>query len=135
MDSIRTNSASYEAKLRDEIYDEALRFSFRYKERMNDLTVEERNYANEKIAYCIMLFQHKDLYSLLLNIISLVEDAETLSIRNQSEFIRKILYFREHIRALLTSSMHDDFVSGKVDYTVILKEIRKLPRSGRVAIL
>lgn len=125
LDSIRTNSASYEAKLRDEIYDEALRFSFRYKERMNDLTVEERNYANEKIAYCIMLFQHKDLYSLLLNIISLVEDAETLSIRNQSKFIRKILYLREHLRALLTSSMHDDFVSGKVDYAVILKEIEQ----------
>lgn len=123
LDSILTNSETYEARLRNEIYDEALRFTFRYKERVNNLTAEEQKYANDKIAYCNSLYQSNDLYSLLLDIVSLVEDAETLSVRNQSDFIRKVLYFREHLRELLTSTLHDEFVSGNVEYTDILKEI------------
>ena len=123
LDSITVESDGYEKQLRNEIYDEAIRFSFRYKQRIDSLSQTEKDYADKKIAHCIYLYQKNDLYNLLLNIISLVEDSETLSINNQSTFIKNSLYFREHIRELITSEMYKDFEVGEVEYTEILNQI------------
>ncbi|MBU1721492.1 hypothetical protein KKG38_01790 [Patescibacteria group bacterium] len=123
LDSVISDSGIYETKLRNEIYDEALRFSFRYEERKNSLSEAEKEYVDGKIAQCLSLYQAGDLYGTLLNLISLVEDAETLSMNNQTEFVQEILYFREHLRELLVSPLYTEFVVGNVDYTVILDKI------------
>ena len=42
----------------------------------------------------------------------LVEDAETLSVVEQSDFIGRILFFREHLQDLIVSETFQDFEEG-----------------------
>ncbi len=113
----------YEKQLLIEIYNEALRFSSAYTVRKDQLDAIESDYAQGKIRHCNNLFDAGQYYPLLLNLISLVEDAETLSIADQSEFIRKILYFRDHLKALLLSDEFAQFKQSRIPYTVIYQRI------------
>jgi hypothetical protein len=119
------NSLPYEKQLLHEIYNEALRFSFAYTLRANRLTEIERNYAQKKIQHCDDLFSRKEYFPLLLNLISLVEDAETLTVTEQSDFIRKLLYFRDHLRELLVSEDFASFNRGQLPYSEIYKKIKE----------
>ena len=119
------NTSPYERQLLYEIYDEALRFSFAYALRENRLTEIERDYAQKKIQYCEDLFSNKKYFPLLLSLISLVEDAETLTITEQSDFIQKILYFRDHLKELLVSEDFISFNRGQIPYTGIYKRIEE----------
>lgn len=116
-------SSFYSAEIFKEIYNEAIRFTFALEMRKKELTDIERDYVEHKIQICEELFKEKQYYRLLLSLISLVEDAETLSISSQSEFIQKILYFRDNLKNLLVSKQYKDFKDGKSDYLTIFKII------------
>lgn len=116
----------YEKQLLYEIYNEAIRLSLAYNLRKNDFAEIEKQYADDKIAHCNRLYGKGQYYELLLNLIGLVEDAETLTVKGQDEFIAELLFFRDHLRELLTSDLYATFVDGKISYEKILKEIESL---------
>ena len=121
--SLESAAPPYEKQLRLEIYNEALRFSSAYTVRKDQLDAIESDYAQGKIQHCNDLFDAGQYYPLLLNLMSLVEDAETLSIKDQSEFIRKLLYFRDHLQALLLSDEFLQFKQGRIPHTAIYRRI------------
>jgi hypothetical protein len=120
------NGISYNDRIFSEIYNEGLRFTFAYMARYKQLNEFEKTYIDGKIAACNSLFTDKQYYNLLLNVISLVEDGETLTVQGQSEFINKILFFRNHLRDLLASKIFQDFSAGKISYKIILNKIEEL---------
>ena len=117
------SASPYEAQLVREIYDEALRFTLAYAIRRNQLTAIELKYVALKIRHCETLFAGKDYQALLLELISLVEDAETLTTRTQSDFIQKILHFRDKLRDLLSSEAYRSFEAGQRAHLEIFKQI------------
>jgi hypothetical protein len=117
------SASPYEAQLVHEIYDEALRFTLAYALRQSQLTPIERNYVALKIRQCETLFAGKDYQALLLELISLVEDAETLTTKTQSDFIRGILHFRDKLRDLLASEAYRSFEAGNLSHLEIFKRI------------
>ncbi len=123
---IARNAGTYQDQLLLEIYNEGIRFSLVYAERKNNLSDIEKKYADEKIAHCNALYHNGRYYDLLLNIITLVEDAETLTVKGQSEFVGKMLYFRDHLRNLLVSPLYADFQAGRVSYDKILDRMGAL---------
>lgn len=116
-------SSPYSNELQKEIYNEAVRFSFALEMRNSKLTDIEKNYVKKKIYDCEFLFETKDYYKLLLELISLVEDAETLTITTQTDFIQKILYFRDNLKKLLVSQDYNSFKLDKKTYLDILNII------------
>jgi len=123
---ISDSQGSYQRGLVREVYNEALRFSFSYNLRKDKLTQLERDYAEKKISYCEKLYREKNYFPLLLNLVSLVEDAETLTTASQSEFIQKILYFRDHLQELLVSEEFEKFSNGRLGYEEIYQRIEHL---------
>jgi hypothetical protein len=122
----RTDNPSatpYEKQLLNEIDDEALRFTLAYDLRRNQLTELEREYVARKLTYCETLYSEKAYHALLLELIGLVEDAETLTTQTQSDFIWRILYFRDKLRDLLVSEAYQAFEAGDLPYQNILKHI------------
>lgn len=117
------SASPYEAQLVREIYDEALRFTLAYAIRRKQLTAIELKYVALKIRVCETLFAGKDYPALLLELISLVEDAETLTTKTQSDFIRKILHFRDKLRDLLFSEAYRSFETGQRSHLEIFKQI------------
>ena len=117
------SASPYEAQLVHEIYDEALRFTLAYAIRSNQLTAIERKYVALKIRHCETLFAEEDYPALLLELIGLVEDAETLTTKTQSDFIRKILHFRDKLRDLLASEAYQSFEAGQRSHLEVFKQI------------
>ena len=116
---------SYKSQLIHQIYDEAVRFSLAYATRKDILTKIEKEYAQNKITYCNNLYEQNKYYELLLNLINLVEDAETLTITTQSDFLKKILFFRDSLKELLVSDSFTSFSKGAIAYSEIFKQIEK----------
>lgn len=123
--SIKRSGLNYSDELTAEIYNEAIRFSLAFDLRKNNLNEMEQAYANDKISYCKSLYEKNDLYNLLLNLISITEDAETLTTQNQSKFVQQTLYFRDDLRKLLTSPLYTDFTQNKIGHAEIFAEIEK----------
>ncbi len=123
--NIISTTSAYEQQLLDEIYNEGVRFSLAYSKRKPGLTQVENSYVKYKIAHCENLFQQKDYYELLLNLISLVEDGETLTTKTQSDFIKKVLYFRDHLQELIVSDDFNSFAESKIKYQEIFKKIEE----------
>ncbi|MCP4901270.1 MAG: hypothetical protein GY906_30235 [bacterium] len=121
--TMNDTETGYELRLRQEIYDEALRLSVAWERREPDLNEIEREYAELKLAQCDLLYEEGRLFSLLLHLVGLVEDAETLTMRGQSEFITKILYFRDHLQDLLVSEEVRAFENGESDHREIFEAI------------
>ncbi len=115
----------YRSQLIHQIYDEAVRFSLAYDIRKDTLTRIEREYAHKKIRYCNTLYEQNNYYELLLNLFHLVEDIETLTITTQSEFLKKILFFRDHLKEILVSDSFSSFTQGESTYLEIFKQIEK----------
>jgi hypothetical protein len=122
---LNQDATPYEKQLLYEIYNEALRFSFAYSIRKNDLSEIEANYIQKKIKFCDILFDQKEYYNLLLHLISIVEDAETLTISTQSDFIKQVVYFRDKLKSLLVSKEFKSFKNGKLSHLQIYKLIEK----------
>ena len=59
----------------------------------------------------------------------MVEDAETLTITTQSDFLKKILYFRDNLKILLISDDFTSFTQGKITYLDILKKMEAYLKS------
>lgn len=117
------SASPYETQLVHEIYDEALRFTLAYAIRQNQLTETERKYVALKIRHCETLYAEQAYPALLLELIGLVEDAETLTTQTQSDFIRKILHFRDRLRDLLSSEAYQSFEAGTLSHLEIFKRI------------
>jgi hypothetical protein len=117
-----TNSP-YARQLAEEIYNEAVRFDLAYQTRLPQLTLLEQTYCRDKIEGCNALYEAGLNYDLLLELIGMVEDAETLTTRGQDEFVSKALFFRDHLRDLLESPQYADFAAGRIAAPEILKTI------------
>lgn len=114
---------SYADALNLAVYSEAVRFDQAWRKREPQLLPIEREYAVRKLKVVKRLRRNGDQYGLLLALMDLVEDAETLTARNQPEFPVKLLTFRDHLREILHSPMYAEFESGKQDWHAVLKVV------------
>jgi hypothetical protein len=115
----------YREQLLQEIYSEGVRFSLAYARREPGLLPKEKEYAALKIKRCAALWKAGDYYELLLEIMALTEDAETLTVKGQPEFVGRSLYFRDHLRGLLGSKLFRDYRAGKAQAGDIFREMEK----------
>lgn len=114
---------SYSGVLEAAVYNEAIRFDQAWRRRQSQLLPLEREYAVKKLARLKTLFQTGAQYELLLALMDLVEDAETLTVRNQPEFPLKLLSFRDHLREMLGSPLYAEFKAGKEDWRAVLRVV------------
>jgi hypothetical protein len=112
---------TYAEALAAAIYSEAVRFDMGWRMRHPDLLPIEKEYAVRKLARVKALFQSGEQYELLLALMELVEDAETLTVQGQSGTTLKLLAFRDHLREVLGSPLYAEFKSGKKDWRALLK--------------
>jgi hypothetical protein len=113
-------SSSYARALDLAIRDEAIRFDRGYRRREPALLPIEREYAARKIARLDQLYRDGERYELLLALMDLVEDAETLSAPREPDFGLKLLVFRDHLRDVLESPLFADFAAGRQDWPAVL---------------
>jgi hypothetical protein len=97
------NTSTYAAALDAAVYAEAVRLDGGWRARSSGLLPIERAYAERKLARARALFAAGERYELLLLLMELVEDAETLTVRGQPEFSLGLLRFRDHLREVLAS--------------------------------
>ncbi len=117
------STSSYSEALDADIYAEAIRFDQDWRKREPQLLPIEREYASQKLARINTLRQHGERFELLLALIDGVEDAETLTERNQPAFPLKILVFRDHLRETLKSPVYVEFKAGKQPWQEVLKVV------------
>ncbi|TAL39871.1 MAG: hypothetical protein EPN93_00340 [Spirochaetes bacterium] len=117
--------SGYLGQLRAEIYSESLRFTFAYRKRRGILSRSESEDFGIKIDRCNHLYRSGDYYTLLLNLIGIVEDAETMSVENQPAFVNNLLVFRNHLRELLESPVYEKFNRGEVKYETVFAEMER----------
>lgn len=125
LSGIRLNSyeSPYLTQLTQEIYDEALRFSFIYEQRREKLSPEESAFVSDQLLIVRKLFDENHYFDLLLNLILLSEAGETLSTRHQVSFIKNIRYLADDLRQLLNSSRYADFQQGKSSWTDVFHDL------------
>jgi hypothetical protein len=118
-------ATGYQAELLREIYSEGIRFSLAYAKRAPGLDPKEKAYGSKKIARCAALWKAGREYELLLELMGLTEDAETLTVEGQPAFVAQSLYLRDHLRQLLESGLYKDYTAGKVPAAAVLKAMGK----------
>jgi hypothetical protein len=114
-------TSSYSVALAAAVYDEAIRLDQAWRKRQAELLPIELEYAARKLAQVKALYLAGAQYELLLALMELVEDAETLTVRDQPEFPLKLLTFRDHLREVLGSPLYAEFKAGKQDWRAVLK--------------
>ncbi len=112
--------SSYSRSLDAAVYNEAVRFDSAWRKREPGLLPIERDYAMRKVARVKELYRAGERYELLLALMELVEDAETLTERGQPAFPLKLLVFRDHLREALGSPVYADFKAGRGDWRAVL---------------
>jgi len=117
------STSSYSESLAAAVYSEAVRFDLAWRMRQSQLRPIEREYANRKLAHVKSLFLAGAQYDLLLALMELVEDAETLTVQGQPELSLKLLTFRDHLREVLGSPLYAEFKVGKRDWHAVLKVV------------
>lgn len=115
----------YARQLAEEIYNEAIRFDLAYRARRPQLTQLEQTYCHEKLETCNLFYSAGMNYDLLLELIGMVEDAETLTTRGQDELVANTLFLRDHLRELLESAQYAEFEAGHATASDILKTIER----------
>lgn len=118
-----TKILSYEDGLDAAIYAEAVRFDQGWRQRAAGLLPIERDYAARKLARIKALHAAGDKFELLLALMELVEDAETLSIRNQPAIALQFLTFRDNLRELLNSPLYAGFAAGRQPWQSVLHAV------------
>ena len=118
-----TTLLSYEDELDAAIYSEAVRFDQAWRKREAGLLPIERTYAALKFARTAELQRAGEKFELLLALTELVEDAETLTVRDQTEFAVKLLTLRDHLREILGSPLYVDFQAGRKDWPEVLRVV------------
>jgi len=114
---------TYAQALDAAIYDEALRFDGAWRRRAPGLLPEERAYAERKLARLEALRRAGDRFELLLALMELVEDAETLTVQGQPAWSLKLLAFRDHLREVQASPLMADFAAGRSDWRPVLAAV------------
>jgi hypothetical protein len=117
------NTSSYSEALNAAVYAEAIRFDQAWQKREPKLLPAEREYATLKLARMKTLHQQGEQYELLLALMDAVEDAETLTERDQPAFPLKLLVFRNHLREVLKSPIYSEFKAGKQDWRAVLRVV------------
>jgi hypothetical protein len=117
------DSGPYARALDLAIRDEAIRFDRAYRRREAGLLPIEREYAARKIARLDQLQRDGERYELLLALMDLVEDAETLSAPREPDFGLKLLAFRDHLRGVLVSPLFTEFAAGRQDWHAVLRVV------------
>lgn len=102
---------------------EAVRLDRGYRRREPGLLPIERDYAARKLARANELFRRGERYELLLAVMELVEDAETLHAPRELDFPLALLAFRDHLRATLHSAAYADFAAGRADWRPVLRAV------------
>ena len=115
----------YSEELLREIYSEGVRFSLAYARRAPGLLPKEKEYSDLKIGRCAALWRAGRYHELLLDLMALTEDAETLTVKGQPEFVAQSLYLRDHLRALLESGLYKDYAAGRAAPGQVFAEIEK----------
>ena len=122
----RVKSAfGYREELLREIYSEGIRFSLAYARRAPGLLPKEKEYSGLKIGRCADLWRAGRYHELLLDLMALTEDAETLTAQGQPRFVAQSLYLRDHLRALLDSQLYKDYSAGRAAPGQVFAEIEK----------
>jgi hypothetical protein len=85
----------------------------------------ERSYAERKLGRARSLYEAGEMHELLLALIELVEDAETLTTRDQPELPLKLLVLRDDLREILGSVLYDEFRSGRQNWQAVLDAVSK----------
>lgn len=116
---------TYADNLHAAVYAEAVRFDQAWRKRRPHLLPPEDEYARKKLILARKLFESGERYELLLLLTELVEDAESLTVRDQPEYSLKLLVFRDHLRELLGSGHYAAFKAGKQDWRAVLKEVSR----------
>ncbi len=117
--------ASYAGQIDAETWSEAVRFDLAWRRRAAALEPVEREYAAERIAHAEALFRAGRRFDLLLALIQLTEDAETLTTRGQRPITLKLLRLRDDLRGILASPAYADFAAGRADWRTVLAAIGK----------
>jgi len=117
------SASSYSERLDAEIFSEAVRFDQAWRKRQPQLLPIEREYAEQQLARMKSLCEHGERFELLLALMDGVEDAETLSERDQPQFPLKLLAFRDHLRETMKSPVYADFKNGKQPWQAVLKVV------------
>jgi hypothetical protein len=117
------STVTYAASLDAAIYNEAVRFDHGWRMRSADLLPIERDYAARKLARARALFAVGDRYELLLALIELAEDAETLTVKGQPPYTLQLLAFRDHLRDVLKSPLYAEFTAGRVPWKTVLRSV------------
>ncbi len=112
---------TYADALEAEIYDEAVRFDQAWRKRAAGLLPLERSYAAQKLARAETLFRTGEKFELLLALIELVEDAETLTTRGQSGFALRLLTLRDHLRDVLNSPAYARYQASPQEGQALLR--------------
>jgi len=114
---------TYAQALDAAIYDEAVRFDGAWRRREPGLMPEERAYAERKLGRVEALRRAGDRFELLLALMELVEDAETLTVRGQPAWSLKLLAFRDHLREVQSSTLMSDLTAGRRDWRAVLSAV------------
>jgi hypothetical protein len=116
-------AGNYQEELSAAVYAEAVRFDQGWRKREATLLPIERDYAATKLARVELLIRAGKHYEVLLALMELVEDAETLTARGQPQFPIKMLTFRDHLRELQASPLYEDFRAGRQGWKAVLKAV------------
>ena len=126
---VPTGLATYREALDAAVYDEAIRFDRDWRRRAAGLSPVERAYAERKLARVDSLQQAGNRFELLLALMELVEDAETLTVQGQPEFPLRLLTFRDHLRDVQASPLMAEFAAGRQDWRAVLRVVSDHLRS------
>jgi hypothetical protein len=113
----------YSSGLHAALYSEAVRLDCAWAKREVGLLPAEREYAGGKIARVRTLAESGKSFDALLGLIELVEDAETLTVRNQPPLNLKLLVLRDHLREVLNSPLYSGIESGEADARLLLRAV------------
>jgi hypothetical protein len=123
-----TSRASHLEGLMAQVFEESVRLDLAYRQRNPALTPVERAYADRKLQRCDELARAGRWSDLLLNIIALVEDAETLGTKEQEPLVARTLFIRDRLKGILASPMFAEFRQGRRQVSEVLQEVEKALR-------
>lgn len=114
---------THEDRLDAALYAEAVRFDQGWRQRAATLLPLEKDYTLRKLATLAELRAADKKAELLLALIELVEDAETLSLHNQPPLAVQLLTFRDHLREVLASPLYAEFAEGRIPWQEVLRQV------------